>query len=63
MPRIDQRRVGGFRLVVPFAGGGLSTRVLCCGNQFKSPTLQFRVNFLPDRQIKAASSPGSPAQQ
>ncbi len=63
MSRIDQRRVSSLCFVVPFAGSSLAGRVLGGGNQLESPTFQFLVNLLPDRRIKAASSPGSPAQQ
>ena len=48
---VDQRSISGLRCVVPFAGRRFAAGVLRRRNNLKILILQFRVDFLPARQI------------
>ncbi len=63
MFRVDKRRVGRFRGVVPFACGALAGGVLRRGNDLEVVVLQFFVKRLPTWQIKSAASPGGPGHE
>jgi hypothetical protein len=57
---VDQGCVRRFGLVVPLARGRLPAGVLRGGDNLKVLVFQLFVEFLPARQIEAASSPGRP---
>jgi hypothetical protein len=57
---VDQSRVGGFRGVVPFSGGGLASGILGGGDDFEILIVKLGVEFLPARQIESAASPTGP---
>ena len=60
MRGIDQRRVGGFRRVVPLARGRFAAGVLRNGDDLEVPAFQLFVKCLPPGQIKPAPSPTCP---
>ena len=63
MRGIDQRRVGGFRGVIPLARGGFAAGVLRDGDDLEVLALQLFVECLPTWQIKSAPSPGCPGDE
>ncbi len=60
MLRVDERRIGRLRRVVPLTGCGLSAGVLRRGDDLEILSLQLLINLLPAWQIESAASPGGP---
>ena len=63
MGGVDECRVSGLGLVVPFAGRGFPACVLRGGDEFKALGFEFLINDLPAWQIEAAPSPGGPTEK